>query len=360
MNSTLYCALLASALRDGAALRRRVIEECTGDVLAAARIVADCLRRGNKVLFFGNGGSAADAQHLSAELVCRYKEDRRALSGIALTVDSSALTAIGNDYGFDQVFARQVSALAQPGDVVFAITTSGRSPNVTRALEAAHERQARVVGLASVRAPGDFVAACDVCIRVPSHEVARIQELHITLGHVICELAERHVDVEEAFPKGHGTTPFGKVVSIADLLPLREHWRQQGKAVAWTNGCFDVMHVGHVRSLTAARAHGDVLVVGLNSDRSVRALKGEGRPVFAASERAAMLAALEVVDHVVVFDEATPADVLGRLRPDVHCKGADYEGKPLPEEATVKAYGGRIVFLPLVPGLSTSAVLERL
>ena len=355
----LYSAIVASSLRIGADLRRRMAAEATAEVLDAVRIVSECLRAGHKVLFLGNGGSAADAQHLAAELVGRYKEDRRPLAGIALTCDSSALTSVGNDYGFDHVFSRQVRALAQPGDVVFAITTSGRSPNVRLAVTAAHERGATVVGLTSTRADGDFTSACDVAIRVPSNDVARTQELHITLGHMIIELVELQGDAP--FPSIEpARSPPTKLAPLDELARLREYLRVQKKTVVWTNGCFDVLHAGHVRSLDAARAQGDALIVGLNSDASVRQLKGEGRPVFRASERVTMLSALEAVDHIVVFDDATPIQSLERLRPDVHCKGADYEGKFIPEEATVLAYGGRIVFLPLVDGLSTTSVLKRL
>jgi rfaE bifunctional protein nucleotidyltransferase chain/domain len=359
MKPSLYSAVVASSLREGATLRGRVVVDCSADVLAAAAVLVECLRTGHRALFFGNGGSAADAQHLSAELVCRYKKERRGLPAMALTVDSSAITAIANDYGFDHVFARQVQALAQPGDVVFAITTSGTSPNVTLAIRAARECGAKVIGLTSVRAPEEFVRACDVAIRVPSTDVARIQEVHIALGHVLCELVDLHGDVP--YPPGQPVPSVPtKVGSIEDLVPLREYYRAQGKTVVWTNGCFDVVHAGHVQSLAAARKEGDVLVVGVNSDASVRSLKGEGRPVFSVAERTTVLSALEAVDHVVVFDDLTPIPSLERLRPDVHCKGADYEGKPLPEAETVRAYGGRIAFLPLVPGLSTTSTLGRL
>src|SRR5437667_10359627 len=147
------------------------------------------------------------------------------------------------------------------------------------------------------------------------------------------------------------TTYRRKAVSWDTLLEWRARARHANKTVVWTNGCFDLLHVGHVRNLQAARSRGDILVVGVNSDASVRQLKGPGRPLIPAAQRVEILAALEDVDYVVIFDELTPEAALARLQPDVHCKGADYappHGKPIPEAPVVAAYGGRIEFLPLV------------
>jgi rfaE bifunctional protein nucleotidyltransferase chain/domain len=153
-----------------------------------------------------------------------------------------------------------------------------------------------------------------------------------------------------------------KVLALDALLALRARWRAEGKAVVWTNGCFDLLHVGHVRGLQQARGLGDVLVVGVNGDRSVRRLKGAGRPIVPEAERAEVLAALGCVDHVLVFGEDTPTEVLARLRPDVHCKGADYappSTRPIPEAAVVRSYGGRLAFLNFSPGVSTSDIARR-
>jgi rfaE bifunctional protein nucleotidyltransferase chain/domain len=154
-----------------------------------------------------------------------------------------------------------------------------------------------------------------------------------------------------------------KVVSWDTLLEWRARARQEQKTVIWTNGCFDLLHVGHVRNLQTARSHGDALVVGVNSDACVRRLKGAGRPLVPAAQRVEILAALECIDYVIVFDELTPETVIARLQPDVHCKGADYappHGKPIPEAPLVASYGGRIEFLPLVPSLSTSDLVRRI
>jgi rfaE bifunctional protein nucleotidyltransferase chain/domain len=151
--------------------------------------------------------------------------------------------------------------------------------------------------------------------------------------------------------------------AIEDLLAIRQGYRDAGKTVVWTNGCFDILHAGHVRTLQAARDLGDVLIVGLNSDRSVRELKGPERPIVPEAERAEVLEALRSVDHVLIFDELTPEKVLAQLQPDIHCKGGDYappNGKPVPEAHIVEGYGGKIAYLPLLPEVSTTDIVRRI
>lgn len=159
-------------------------------VLDVVEISVAALRVGNKLLFAGNGGSAADAQHWAGELVSRFNFDRPGLAGIALTTDTSILTAIGNDYGYDYVFSRQVEALGRAGDVFFAISTSGNSANIVRGIEAARERGIKVVGFTG-QDGGAMAALCDVCLHVPANATPKIQEGHGFLGHLICDLIER-------------------------------------------------------------------------------------------------------------------------------------------------------------------------
>ena len=154
-----------------------------------AREASRVLAGGRKVLLFGNGGSAADAQHIAAELVGRYKRERKAMPAIALTVNSSALTAIANDYSFEQVFARQVEALGAPGDLAFGISTSGNSPSVLRGVEAARAGGILTVGLTG-RTGGRLKPLVDHCLQVPSDDTPRVQEAHILLGHILCEYVE--------------------------------------------------------------------------------------------------------------------------------------------------------------------------
>ena len=155
------------------------------DVSEAGDLMADCLRAGGKVFFCGNGGSAADAQHMAAELTGRFVKDRRPLAGIALTTDTSALTAIANDYGYAHVFSRQIQALAGPNDCLVAVSTSGNSSNVVEAVMAAHEAGIPAVGLLG-RDGGKVRNLCDVAVMVPSDVTARIQEAHGFIGHALC------------------------------------------------------------------------------------------------------------------------------------------------------------------------------
>jgi D-sedoheptulose 7-phosphate isomerase len=164
-------------------------ESISVTVEQVATTCCDALRAGKKILFAGNGGSAADAQHLAGELVSRLNFDRPGLAAFALTTDTSVLTAIGNDYGYEKLFARQVNAVGTAGDVLIAISTSGRSPNILRALEEGRRKGLVTVGMTG-KAGGEMPPLCDYCIRVPSSETPKIQECHIVLGHIICGLIE--------------------------------------------------------------------------------------------------------------------------------------------------------------------------
>ena len=155
---------------------------------------------------------------------------------------------------------------------------------------------------------------------------------------------------------------FSRLRTLDDLASMRAAWRKEGKTVVWTNGVFDLLHAGHVRSLRDARALGDVLIVGINSDASARRVKGPGRPLVCQEDRAEVLSALEMVDYVVIFDESEPSVALGRLQPDIHCKGEEYAdgNRPVPESVVVEGYGGSIRFLPLHQGRSTSGLIEKM
>ncbi|RMD84768.1 MAG: SIS domain-containing protein [Candidatus Dadabacteria bacterium] len=181
--------------------KSRVLAECTEEILGAARLCTEALEEGHKVLLCGNGGSAADSQHIAAELVSVLNQDfpRPALAAIALTTDSSCLTAQANDFGYERIFERQVEALGSSGDILVAISTSGNSENVVRAAECAKTRGLSVIGLTGGTG-GRVAEVADVTIRVPSHNVQHIQESHITVGHILCDVIEQ--SLFGAFSKG--------------------------------------------------------------------------------------------------------------------------------------------------------------
>jgi D-sedoheptulose 7-phosphate isomerase len=191
MNDEKAQSLIVARIRDCAAVMQSLLEsrEYQSSVSDVAAAMTKCLRAGNKVLFFGNGGSAADAQHLAAELIGRFLKERESLPGLALSTNTSILTAIGNDYSFEEIFSRQIAGLGRAGDVAFGITTSGNSPNVLRAMTVAREKKLVTVGLTG-RSGGKLAKAVDHCIRIPSEQTPRVQEGHILTGHTLCELVE--------------------------------------------------------------------------------------------------------------------------------------------------------------------------
>ncbi|HEX8088695.1 MAG TPA: D-sedoheptulose 7-phosphate isomerase [Blastocatellia bacterium] len=182
--------------RESIEAKRAFFDSHSGDVARAAHVMIESIRAGGKVMIFGNGGSAADAQHIAAELVNRLNYDRPPIAAIALTTDTSILTSVGNDSGFDELFERQLRALGRAGDVAVAISTSGNSPNVLRAVSAARELGIKTVGLAG-RAGGRLAASVDVALVVESESTQRVQETHITIGHILCEMIEEGLFARE-------------------------------------------------------------------------------------------------------------------------------------------------------------------
>jgi D-sedoheptulose 7-phosphate isomerase len=181
--------MLSASLVEHVRVMEAVLQENMEEIERAAQLICQTLREGHKLLLCGNGGSAADAQHIAAELVGRYERQRRAWPAIALTTDTSALTALGNDYGYAEIFARQVEALAQRGDLLVAISTSGDSPNVLKAVERAREKGCRTIALTGAGG-GQLAPACDEAVIIPSTRTSRVQEAHITIGHLWCEMID--------------------------------------------------------------------------------------------------------------------------------------------------------------------------
>ena len=185
-----FTADIAAEIYESIHVKQQVIERQLSTINEIANLLIRSLRSGNKVLFFGNGGSAADSQHIAGELVGKFRRVRKAMPAIALTTDTSILTSIGNDFGYDYIFARQIEALGQSGDVAIGISTSGNSPNVLRALQAARDAGIATVGFTG-QSGGQMQECVDICFNAPSDSTPRIQEVHITAGHIICELVEK-------------------------------------------------------------------------------------------------------------------------------------------------------------------------
>ncbi len=177
--------MVIEQLHDHQNTLQKVIDTLVPDIETACELITNAIKSGNKVLLAGNGGSAGDAQHIAAELTGRFVKDRKALPGIALSTDTSAITSIANDYGYDFVFARQVEAFAQPGDLFIAISTSGNSPSIINAIQTAKEKNCKVLGL-SGRDGGKMNGICDLNIVIPSETTSKIQEMHILIGHILC------------------------------------------------------------------------------------------------------------------------------------------------------------------------------
>jgi D-sedoheptulose 7-phosphate isomerase len=182
-------SMILQQLEESLQIKRQFIETQIDSIIMAAQKLAACLRTGNKILIFGNGGSAADAQHLAAEFVNRFKIERPPLAAIALTTDTSILTSIGNDYRFDDIFSKQIEALGNKNDIAWGMSTSGNSKNVLQAIEVANDKE--LFSIAFTGRGGPLARRGQLVFTTPSDDTARIQEAHITLGHILCDLVER-------------------------------------------------------------------------------------------------------------------------------------------------------------------------
>jgi D-sedoheptulose 7-phosphate isomerase len=186
---------LAHSLKEHLQAIQALLDLRMPEIEAAGNLIWEALKSSHKILLCGNGGSAADAQHIAAELVGRYEQKRRAFPAISLTTDTSALTAVSNDYGYEQVFARQVEALAVAGDVLIAISTSGKSPSVVRAADQARGQGCKTIALTGCGGE-PLTAHCDLAVVVPSDRTSRVQEAHITIGHLWCEMIDRALEAD--------------------------------------------------------------------------------------------------------------------------------------------------------------------
>jgi D-sedoheptulose 7-phosphate isomerase len=317
----------------------------------AAQISVNCLKNGNTILICGNGGSASDAEHMAGEIVGRFGYDRPSLPCISLCTPSATFTAISNDYGYEKVFARQVSGFGKKGDVLIGISTSGNSANIVEAFKVAKEMNISTIAMTGSK-DSKLSAIADVTMRSGSTRTPRIQEIHSILIHSLCRAIEDEIFNKAASP----ALPSKKIISGDEIKTLAEAIK--GYKSVFTNGCFDILHPGHVYILNECRKQGELLIVGLNSDASIKRLKGESRPYHKFEDRANVLAALEAVDYVIGFDEDTPKELIEALTPNILIKGGDYTPETVVGADWVTSHGGKVVIIPLLEGHSTTAILN--
>jgi D-sedoheptulose 7-phosphate isomerase len=319
------------------------------DVLAD--VISAAFKAGRKIYAFGNGGSAAEAQHFTTELIGRFKENRISLPAISLCSDSSALTCIANDFGFDFVFSRQVEGLVEHGDVVVGFTTSGSSRNVLAGLESARKVGAKAVLITGERKIPE-IGLDNMIIQLGGFETAIIQESHLMLIHILSELIEIKMELKKPLlSKSHPRV-------ISDREFKHEMLPENGQIV-WVNGCFDILHEGHLLLLDNARRAGGYLVVGINSDQSVRKLKGETRPLIAEMNRARLIAGLFFVDLVIIFSGEDPLEILSAVRPSIVIKGEDYRETNFIERVFLEEIGCEIRFTGHIQGVSSSEIISN-
>ena len=317
-----------------------------------AHQISQAFNSGHRVYAFGNGGSAAQAQHFTTELIGRFKGNRKSLPAISLCSDTSALTAIANDFGFDRVFSRQIESLAELGDVVIGFTTSGTSPNIIAGLEEARKQGSTTV-LISGNKGGSKLHLADTVIEVGGLDTAIIQEMHLMLIHIICELIESEMGFTEQVSKDF--TPRIIQADALSKIPLPPR-----DSIVWVNGCFDLLHEGHLQLLNIAARSGEFLVVGLNSDRSVKSIKGSDRPFISEMNRARTLIQLPFVDLVVIFSDSNPVEVLRTLKPKIVVKGPEYKDHDFPEKQMLVDMECNIFYTKEVEGLSTSKIINTI
>jgi D-sedoheptulose 7-phosphate isomerase len=317
-----------------------------------AQDISEGFKSGKRLYAFGNGGSAAEAQHFTTELIGRFKESRKSLPAISLCSDSTALTCIANDFGYDEIFSRQVEGLVEAGDIVIGFTTSGKSKNVLFGLRSAkkmHGKAVLVTGNNDVSDEFEF----DTILQIGGSETAVIQELHLSIIHILCDLIEINMELAPRIPKESGPKIVYDHQFNKDILPDKN-------LITWVNGCFDILHEGHLMLLNEAANLGGFLIVGINSDTAVKKLKGENRPFITELNRARTLAQFPLVDLVVIFDSEDPVDILTKIHPNAVVKGSTYEKIEYPEKEFLKKIKCKITYTGHIDGISTTQIIKNI
>lgn len=359
------------------------LESIGADFLLAYERIVRCLDSGGILFAGGNGGSYSDALHITGELLKSFDrnrlladDERQAFDGlpygdevsrqiehgfraVALGSNGALATAVQNDFVLPKMaFAQELFAMARQGDILLGISTSGNARNLMYAIAAAKAKGVATIALTG-QSGGEMAAAADIAIRVPAKVTSEVQELHLPTYHALCAMIEAR---KFGGGKVSALPPKGSVLPVDQVAQVVDHLRRSGKRIVWTNGCFDILHLGHVTYLKNARERGDILVVGINSDSSIRALKGPDRPIIAERQRAEILTNLTAVDYVTIFEDHDTVQLLERVKPDVYAKGGDYSIDTInaDERRVVESYGGEIAILPKIDATSTTVILDRI
>lgn len=195
MNNKTISKIITGRIKESIQVKEKILSNLLSEIILCAKLIVKCLKQGNKIILFGNGGSAADAQHIAGEFIGRFKKERKPLPAISLSTDTSVLTCLGNDYGFEYIFSRQIQALAKKGDVIIALSTSGKSPNILQAISEAKKMGCKIIALTGEKGT-PLEKQINICIKIPSQNTPRIQEAHITIGHIWCEIAEEYLSFQ--------------------------------------------------------------------------------------------------------------------------------------------------------------------
>ncbi len=359
------------------------LETVAAPIFQAYMAILRCFDDGGTLFICGNGGSFADAAHITGELLKAFErnrhlteEEQKAFAGLpygedvgkqlehgfrAVVLGNNAVlaSAVLNDFSMANMhYAQELYAMARKGDVLIGISTSGNARNVMYAMTTARATGVKTISLTG-QSGGEMGQFADIAIKAPGTRTLKIQELHLPIYHTLCLMIEDHYYPKARVP---AEPPKGSVLDLDTLASAIDRLKARGRKIVWTNGCFDILHMGHVQYLRNAKEQGDILVVGINSDESVRALKGEGRPIIPERHRAEVLASLGCVDYVTIFSDMDTVRLLQRLKPHVYAKGGDYDINSIVqvERRVVESYGGEIRILPLVQDASTSRIISRI
>jgi len=341
-------------LRAVAGLRRDL-----GAVLASADLIAAALGRGRRILLCGGGVSSTDARHIAADLASCLPRERLVFRVLVLGADLAPVTGADREPAGEGIFARQIEAFARSGDAVIAIAVGADCQEIVEAVTAAARCGCRTVGLLGGDS-GALAGRVERAVVVEADDTAAIRQCHLLVGQLWSARVGSRLAADAVAPSAPNLDSAIDICDEAEAVARVRAARAAGLRVVMTNGCFDILHPGHIAYLEQARGLGDRLLVAVNDDASVGRLKGADRPVNPLSHRLRMLAALGCVDWVVPFAEDTPERLICALLPDVLVKGGDYRPDQIVGADCVRRAGGEVRVLGFVDGFSTTGLIERI